>query len=524
MNKVYLIWIGWIWVSALARFYKQNWWDVFWSDKTNSELLESLQNEWIDIIIWEDEKRIEEFFMKNWEIWNYNSLVIYTEAIPKNQVELQKAKELWVQIMTYAEWLAEIANRQNLIAITWTHGKSTTTSLTSLVFKNSSLNFTSIVWTLLKEFWQKNFFSRNFNKPIIRYPEFISGSFIQSNEKKQETKSIYQTLSSGQTSPELQITQNYFVIEACEYKRSFLRYKPYIWIITNIDLDHLDYYKDLEDYISAFKSFIDNINVDWYAIINWECENSIKLIWIRDDINYIVVKNNSFSIINNKINYYDSESSSEWQEKKSYSKSWNLLDWQLNTFPEIKMQIPWEHILFDAKLAYIVWNLLWIENDSIIKSLENYSWVWRRSEIIWKTINWNILMSDYWHHPTEIFLTTKAIKEKYIDKKIVCIFQPHQYSRTIELIKDFINCFSFTDILIIPDIYESRDTQEDKNKMNSKILVDLINHSNKIDWMWLKNTLNWILKYDIDNPNSSIIILQWAWNIDDLRYKIKTYN
>lgn len=447
MKKVYIVWVWWIWVSAVARYYNENWYQVFGSDKTDSELIHNLKSEWIDIIIWEDSSRVDSSFEK----------LIYTEAISKNQIELIKANDLWIDVLSYPEALAELGNKSKLIAISWSHGKSTTTSLVSLVFKNSTLNFSSVVWTLLKEFWQKNFFTR---------------------------KSLN--------------WENLFVIEACEYKRSFLRYNPFIAIITNIDLDHLDYYKNLDDYISAFESFLDNIVSWWYAILNWNCENSMKLLWLRKDINYAVLHNKSYKILN--INWKSDE----------------------YLFPEINLQVPWEHIVFDAKLAYVVWKIVWIDKNKIIESLWNYKWVWRRSEIIWITQNWNILMSDYWHHPTEILLTTKALKEKYVWKKIVCIFQPHQYNRTLELLDDFKNCFTFVDKLIIPDIYESRDSNEDKKKINSRKLVELINHTDKFDWNWLKNTLNWILEYDKKNPSSSVIILQWAWNIDDLRYKIKT--
>lgn len=439
-KKIYFIWIWWIWISALARYYNEIWYQIFWSDKNDSELIKKLKEENIDIIIWTDKNRIDSSFEK----------VIYTEAIPENQEEYRQAKKLWLKTLSYPEWLWEIVNEKLLISISWTHWKSTTTSMTSIMLKNSDKNFSSIIWTILKEFNWKNFYHRQENKLDIN---------------------------------------KYFNIEACEYKRSFLNYKPYISVITNIELDHLDYYKDLEDYISSFKNLIQNIKKWWFLIINWQEENSRQLINIRQDINTIELYKDYF-----------------------------LYNWQKVFLPEIKLNIPWEHILYDAKLVYIVWYILNIDNKIILDSLKSYNWVWRRMEYLWQTKNWNIFISDYGHHPTEINLTLKAIKEKYIDKKIITIFQPHQYSRTIELLEDFSKCFSFTDYLIIPNIYEARDSEEDKEKINVDILLDKIDIQNKENWNWLENTLEKILK--LDKEKNIVFILMWAGDVDNLRYKL----
>lgn len=443
MKKVYLIWIWWIGISAVARSYNQNWWQVFWSDKYSSELIEKLKSEWIDIITWEDESRIT----------NDLDLVIYTEAIPENQPELKKSKELKIKTLTYPQSLAQITSDKKLIAVSWSHWKSTTTSIISIILKNSNIWVNAVIWTILKEFDNKNAYFSN---------------------------------------------SEYFVIEACEYKRSFLNYNPFIWIITNIDLDHLDYYKDLADYESAFKVFLDNIKPNWYAVLNWSCYSSMKMMWQRKDINYIVINESNFIL-----------TTTNWEK-------------EIIKFPNFTLQVPWEHIKFDAKIAFTVWKVINLPDDVIINSLEAYKWVWRRSEIVWTTKNWNILMSDYGHHPTEISLTLDALKQKYSDKKLFVIFQPHQYNRTLNLIEWFKNCFKSADTLIIPNIYESRDSLEDKNKLNTEKLIELINHPNKLDWKWLDNTLKLIEDYDSKNPNLSIILLQWAWNVDNLRYEIST--
>jgi len=435
-KKIYVIWVWWIWVSAIARYYNESWYTVYASDSCNSELIETMQEEWIKIIIWANKARIDNSFER----------VIYTEAIPSTQEELIRAKKLNIFTQTYPEALAEIANKKRLIAVAWTHGKSTTTSLVSIMMKNSLLWINAVIWTLLKEFdWKNTYFSES----------------------------------------------DFFAIEACEYKRSFLAYKPEFLIITNIEVDHLDYYKDEDDYVSAYVDIVKNIKSGWYLIYNWQDKNCLKLLNIRQDINYVSVNN---SIYNNG---------------------------QDNIVDNLNLQIPGWHILFDSHLAYTLWRILNIDKISVIESLESYTWVWRRMELLWNTINNNLVISDYWHHPTEINLTLDAIKNKYSDKKIITIFQPHQYSRTIELIEDFKTCFKDTHTLIVPNIYESRDSQEDIDTMNAQIFIDLVKHDDKIHWVNLDYTQKIITQFDIENKDNAVFIILWAWDVDNLRYKIK---
>lgn len=445
-KKVYLVGIGWIWVSALARYYLSKKYTVYGSDSTDSQLIHALVSEWCDIIIWSQADRI------TWDI----DLVVYSEAIPQNQQELVKARELWITTLKYNLALAEIANSHKLIAVSGTHGKSTTTSMISQILKNSSEDFSAIIGTLLKEFDEKNFFSRGEN--------------------------------------------NYFTIEACEYKEHFLAYRPSVAVITNIEYDHADYFKSPQNYIDAFEKFIKNI-IPWgFCIINGEDTNCKKLIRTRKDIHYVIVKKHGFSTI------FPNDS----------------LESNYEDYPEIVVHVPGEHILFDAKIAYIVSHMIGIPELIALETLEQYSWVWRRMEMIWNTENWNMLFSDYGHHPTEVSTTLSAFKSWYPNKQLYVIFQPHQYSRTIQLLNEFKTCFKHADTLIIPDIYESRDSDNDKRAMNTQLFVESIQHDNIYDGNWIQNTLKIIEKYDTENPNSSIILLLWAGNIDKLRYKIKT--
>lgn len=142
--------------------------------------------------------------------------------------------------------------------------------------------------------------------------------------------------------------------------------------------------------------------------------------------------------------------------------------------PVMELQVPGEHLYHDAELAYTVGRLLGMEDPIITAKLASYRGSWRRSEIIGTTLHGNLLMSDYGHHPNEIRPTLRALREKYQEKKLVVVFQPHQYSRTRELLDEFARSFGDADELIIPDIYFSRDKREDVEWMTLEKLVAAI--------------------------------------------------
>ncbi len=187
--------------------------------------------------------------------------------------------------------------------------------------------------------------------------------------------------------------------------------------------------------------------------------------------------------------------------------------------PDMHLQVPGEHLLQDAHLAYTVGRLLGMKDEIIVPKLEGYMGSWRRSEIVGTTENGNMLMSDYGHHPNEIRPTLRAIREKYSDKKLFVVFQPHQYSRTRELLAEFATSFGDTDLLVIPDIYFSRDKKEDVDWMTVEKLIETIrpNQPNIENGNGLENTVKLIREYDAKNQNSSIILLLGAGDIDSIR-------
>ena len=481
-KHLHVIGIGGIWVSALARYYKYIGYSVSGSDGANSAFLDTLRTEGFDISIGHDVANLRED----------TDLVIYSEAIitkpdltPEEQIysnpELAKARDLQIRHLSYPVALAEVFDTKQGIAITGSHGKSTTTAMTTIMLANE---------------YRDN--------PTIEIPE--DGAFAYMPTSPGCSAIIgTQVPQLGNSNFYSEIGNENFVIEACEYKRSFLQYHPYITVITNIDLDHIDYYQSLEDYISAFQSIVDQTR--GFVIISGDDENSRKL---------HIPEEKKIIVWNGKVIYFPRvEEMIEWKKEIYYSeKEFSL--------PEISLQVPWDHLLQDAYLAYTVGRLLSMQDDIIVPKLESYTGSWRRSEIIRTTKNGNILMSDYGHHPNEIRPTLKAIQEKYSGKKLFVVFQPHQYSRTRELLTEFAHSFGDADRLIIPDIYFSRDKKEDVAWMTMDKLVDSIRpyQPNIMNGEWLENTIKIIQEYDRKNPDSSVILLLGAGDIDSLRYQI----
>ncbi len=483
-KHLHVIGIGGIWVSALARYYKRLGYSVSGSDGADSPFLDRLRSEGFEIQIGHRAENLRDD----------TDLVIYSEAIitqpdlpPEEQIysniELAHARDLGIEHLSYPVALGRVFNSKQGIAITGSHGKSTTTAMTTLMLAND--------------------YATN---PTIELPD--DGAAFYAPTAPGCSAII------GTQVPQLNNSNFYtepladnFVIEACEYKRSFLQYRPYITVITNIDLDHLDYYHDLADYLSAFQAIVDQTS--GFVLISADDENSRQL-QIPEEKKIIVG--------NNMITYYPRVEETTDGVVSTYYVEKTM------PIPEMTLQVPGSHLLQDAQLAYTVGRLLGMQDDIIVPKLEWYMGSWRRSEIVGTTPTGNIVMSDYGHHPNEIRPTLSAIRAKYSDKKLLVIFQPHQYSRTRELLQEFANSFVDASELIIPNIYFSRDKIEDVEWMTMERLIDAIQIQDaklKIqNGYGLENTAKLIREYDIKNPNCSIILLLGAGDIDGIRSQI----
>ncbi|QQR54953.1 hypothetical protein IPG41_00010 [Candidatus Peregrinibacteria bacterium] len=223
-----------------------------------------------------------------------------------------------------------------------------------------------------------------------------------------------------------------FVVEACEYRRNFMSLNPDLLGITNIELDHLDYFKDQADYEKAF---------------NQLAAQSEEVLWPDDFSEY-----------------------------------------------EGEVGVPGQHNLANAGLAAALARRLGCPEGAIAQALSDYQGAWRRFEFKGETLYGAKIYDDYAHHPSEIRATLESTREKFPDARLVAVFQPHQYSRTAALLDDFAEAFEDADEVLIPNIYAARDTDEDRRAVSAESLVDAIaqHHDNVHHEAGLENTASYL--------------------------------
>jgi len=448
-KSIYFIGIGGIGVSALARYYLENGYQVFGSDLTASEITDSLQKIGAEVFIINSKFKIQNSKLK-FNIQNLikkDQFVIYSPAVPKNHPDLKLAKKLKIKCQSYPQALGELTKKYFTIAVAGTHGKSTTTSMLGLLLTKAGFDPTVIVGTKLKEFGDSN---------------------CRVGKSK------------------------YLVIEADEHFASFLNYWPKIIVLTTIEADHLDYYKNLRNIINSFKKFVSHLPKDGILIAN------------KDDKNIY----NTFSTAVKNVLWYSLKDRESERLRKN-------------------LRVPGEHNLSNALAVLKVAQFLKIPAKIAFKALSEYRGAWRRfEEKILKIGNWKLkIIADYAHHPTEVEVTLKAAREKYPNKKIWCLFQPHQYQRTFYLFKDFIRVFKeilekkWVDKLFITDIYDvpGRENEEIKKKVNSQKLVKNVNREG-IMYLPKNEILNYLKK---NISGKEIIIIMGAGDIYSLTKIIK---
>ncbi len=392
-KSVHFIGIGGIGVSALAKYYISYGAKITGSDLVSTEITKELEGLGAKV-------HVGSHYATN--IPKDATLVVYTSATPKNNPELVAAKKRRsaqagkVEVKSYPEAVGELTKDRETITISGSHGKSTTTALVSLVLEEGFLDPTVIIGTKVKEFGNSNF-------------RHGKGTHL--------------------------------VLEADEWNRSFLNYFPNIAIVTNIDAEHLDTYKNAKGAEKTFAKYLGRVPKDGVIIAN------------RDDEGLYRVANK----FGGKVRWYSLKNHHDVMAVKQV------------------LKIPGEHNVSNALAALTLGRVLGIPEPAILHAISRFSGTWRRFDFR-GTLNGASIFDDYGHHPREIYSTILAARDRFPMRRIWCVYQPHQYQRLSYLWDDFISAFDMADRVCLLPVYDvaGRKTKKAKIAVNSKKLVRVL--------------------------------------------------
>jgi UDP-N-acetylmuramate--alanine ligase len=388
IRKLHFVGIGGIGMSGIAEILLDQGFKVSGSDRALSEVTERLQN--LGAITFEGHRASN--------IANDVDTVVYSSAVQPDNPEILEAQRRKIPIVRRAEMLAEVMRLKYGIGIAGTHGKTTTTSMTSLVLMEGGLDPTVIVGGKLSGLGGTN-------------ARLGRGEFI--------------------------------VVEADEFDRSFLSISPTIAVLTTLETDHLDCYRDLEDIKSAFIQFANKVPFYGFVIL---CLDEPALLDIMPNLS------------KKKIITYGLNPQADVQaidiRHKDNTTTYTIIrgNKELGT---ITLQVPGKHNVQNSLGAIAVGLELGVPFEKIKSGIEKFAGVYRRWEKKGE-VNGIAVYDDYAHHPTECRATLSGVKAGW-RRRVVCVFQPHLYSRTRDFYEDFGKSFLLSDVLVVTDVYPARE-------------------------------------------------------------------
>jgi len=403
MQNIVLIWAWWTWMSGVAWLLHDLWYtNIVAIDSTESELTKKLQDKWIHMIIWHGK-----YVVQLWDVVIYSEATVECSEVLEAKA-IMKAHQQPMIILSYFQFLGEISKYFISVGFAGTNGKSSTTALAIATAKKLLPNFgLGILWALV--------------------PDLDNNSYFINPKHKKEIKTIFDFMFNKKRSHELQhdayqlIKKYYFFVEACEYRRQFLSLDLDYAIITSLELDHTDYYKDMKDYRLAFQQLV----------------NKTK--------QRVLIPEGLPNIEGWKVERLKGGKVKQIQIKK--------IDFKY---------IRWKHNDINGSLVLAL--LKTLDKDHRSKPLSFYRskilsfhGLWRRMELMGENKNWAKIFSDYGHMASSITLGYQALKEKFPKQKIHVIFQPHQINRIVSWRDDFIQSMKGYDEVVIYDIYAARE-------------------------------------------------------------------
>jgi len=375
-QHVYMVGIGGIGMSALAQLLVHQGKKVSGSDREESPVTAMLAQRGIRVIVGQDACNIPAD----------TELVIYSDAVPSSNVERVRVKERGIKELSYFEALGKVSKSARTIAVAGTHGKTTTTGMLGKILQFCEKQPTVIVGSIVQDFRSN----------------FLAGK------------------------------DDFFVVEACEYRDHILKLSPKILVITNIELDHTDYFPDLEALQETFRLAAEKVPVDGAIVTN----------------------------------PYDPTIAAVLRNVKA-----PILDYTTQTVPALTQIGEFNRMNAMAAKCAARAAFPHLQEEYTDRALMEFKGSWRRFEYKGETPNGALVYDDYAHHPTSIEKTIEAARAEFPDKKIIVAFHPHLYSRTRSLMNEFGRALTKADEAIVAPIYAAR--EEEDPAVTNEVVADV---------------------------------------------------
>ena len=387
-KSIFFCGIGGINMSSLAHISLVNGMKVGGSDRTPSSLTERLESEGVKIYYSHSADNVE----------NYDAFV-YTVAIGEDNPEYVRARERKIPVISRADYMGYLmTGYEKRIGISGMHGKSTATSMCANMLMNANTD-----------------------------PTVLSGAVLAAMDGAYRVGDREQ-----------------FLFEACEYMDSFLDFNPNIAVILNIELDHVDYFKDLEHIKRSYRSFAEiALGNGGCVVANGDDENVLCALDGASSVIYFGIENKNAAVRADNIG------------EKNGKYFFDLL-YNGETICHVQLSVSGYHNVYNALATASVALLCGLSPDLISSGILSFTGAARRMELK-GTVNGARIYDDYGHHPTEVKTTLEGVKKMLEGGRLFCVFQSHTYSRTRALFDDFVDALSVADRVIVADIYAARE-------------------------------------------------------------------
>lgn len=408
-SNVHCIGAGGIGVSAVCKFLKFKGKTVAGSDVKHNEAVQELIESGININIGHRADNVDQD----------TDLIIYSSAVPHTNPERELAKERGIKEMEYFEFLGELSKERKTLCVSGTNGKSTTTALLGLMLEAGGFDPTVVVGVKVPTFKEKN-------------------------------------LRLGKS--------EWLVVEACEHMAHMLLFHPHGIVLTNIEEDHLDFYRDITHIHETFQEYVGKLLPTGLLVRNAEDERCVSLKTNGRSVSYSAIFGNAdYRAVEHSVG--------DGVQIFTLQKAGESLG-------EIHLHVPGEFNVANAIAAASMAMEVGVPFHTVQKVLNEFQGVWRRFQKV-GTFNGAQLISDYGHHPTAVSVTLAGARSFYPNKRIVLAFQPHHRNRTKELFSEFVASFDLADSVILQEIYDVAGREGGIDVSSSQLVSETLKRDNE---------------------------------------------